>query len=519
MIVEVEYADLISLLGKSVPLQDIVNALDMFGTPVDEYDETTLRVEVFPNRPDMLGPEGISRSLKGVLGIETGLPQWKMSSSELEIDVTSTTIRPHLSFATVTGVKLTESAVKSLMQMQEKLHIGMGRNRAKFSIGIYDMDRIRFPVKYTEMPLKDISFMPLDAPTGEELTGQEVLTQTEKGRDFAHLLPKNPRKAPVMVDAMDRVISMPPILNADFCKVTSSTTNLLIDSTGTAPGTDRMVALIATALAERGGTINVVMPGPLFLPGRMKLDMKYIHKLTGLELNRSEVAELLKRMRFGFLDEVLIPPYRTDIMNQIDLAEDLAIAYGYQNFTHELPRMGLVGKPLKVSEFENTLRCLMVGNGFLEVKLFNLISKVDALLAGGAKVETANPKSLECSVLRPSLLPGLFGLLRSNKSADYPQRIFEIGEIFAPGQGRCLAGFITHAKAGFTEVKGVVDAIQDLTGKTAEQPTWKAGEHPMFMPGRTAISEWGVYGELLPVLSQKIGMPVAGFELRLETDL
>ncbi len=517
MIVEFEWDDLMSFLKGKVPRDALINAIDMMGTPVEEHNDEIVRIEVFPNRPDLLDAGGMGRALNGFLGFEAGYPAWRMASDGIKCSVPESRqslIRPFLSFAMVKALKLNEAAVKGMMQLQEKLHITLGRNRAKYSIGIYNADMIRMPVRYEEWKLDDISFVPLEG--SEELSGRQILEETEKGRAYAHLLPED--RAPVLLDASGKIISMPPIINAEFCKVDANTTNLFIDSTGTSPGTDDIVAVVATSLAERGGIIQPVSPGPLFLPKRMPIDYDRIRALLGLEMSNMQIDSFLNKMRIGAVGEATIPPYRIDITRQMDLAEDVAIAYGYDNFKFTLPKTKLFGRPLPSQVFYNEIRKLMVGFGFLEIRGFNLVSPLASAMAGGANIRVLNAKSSEYSVLRPSLLPGLYHLLLRNKDSEYPQKIFEIGNVFTPEQKVRLAGFIAHSEAGFSEIKGIVDALHTMVAPD-EELKWASGSHPMFMEGRTAVSDWGVYGELAPELSQQVGMPVAGFELKLETDL
>ena len=84
MIVEIEYSELSKLLKAKVSIEKVIEALDSFGTPVDEVLGNSLRIEVNPNRVDMLSPEGIARSLNGFLDAELSYPVWGLIPSEIE---------------------------------------------------------------------------------------------------------------------------------------------------------------------------------------------------------------------------------------------------------------------------------------------------------------------------------------------------------------------------------------------------------------------------------------------------
>ncbi len=512
MIVEVDVRDLMSLLKGNVSLEELIDGLNMFGTPVDEVEENTIRVEVAPNRLDMLSTEGIARSLNGFFGFDTGLPVMSITSSTFEVEVKGSSVRPFVGFSTVHGVKFTEPSIKSIMQMQEKLHISAGRNRRKYSIGLYDLDRIKPPIRYVDMPLDEIHFVPLDEE--EEMSGREILEKTEKGKRYAHLLGD---RAPVLIDARNRIMSMAPVINADWCKVTEKTENVFIDSTGTSPGTDALVSLIATSLAERGGKIGVVIPGPTYLPKRVDVSFDEVRRIIGMDLKDSEIRQSLEKMRYAVENgAVVVPAYRLDVSSVRDVAEDAAIGYGYQRISQEIPSSNLFGVPLLQAERENMYRRLLVGYGFTEVKTFVLTSSDLLELAGSPHIRVQNPKTQEATTLRQSLLPGLLDILERNKDVEYPQRIFEVGPVFLPEQKIAIAGMIAHRDSSFAEIKGVVDSFLSINGIKLD---WTSGSHPFFIEGRTAVAKGGVYGEVRLDLASRVGMPLAAFELILERDL
>ncbi len=504
MIVTFPLDELKSLLRKELAPEDIARAFDMLGAPVESHSGESIEVEVFPNRVDLLSPEGAARALRGILGIETGYPVWDIVPGKLETRIEKTS-RPFVSFSAVLGAEISETSLAMLMQMQEKLHLTVGRDRKKYSIGVYDFDHLKSPISYKELPLKDIVFVPLGGR--KEMNGREILKKTEKGRKYAHLVGET---APVLVDGAGRIISMAPIINAEFCKVTPETRNFFIDSTGTAEGTDAMVALIATSLAERGGKLGVVVPGPSYLPRRMKVSRQYIRKRIGTRISDREIVESLEKMRLGYDGDVLIPPYRIDVFSPLDVAEDAAIGYGHEKFSGELLPSYHSGKAHPSRLLEDKARQVMVGLGFLEAKTFLLTSPELLSLAEEPKEVVNNPKSKEYSALRPSLLPGLYNLLMANKHAEYPQRVFEVGTVFTPEEELRLAGLVAHPEASFSEVKGIVDRVLSLFGKSSK---WEAGEHRFFIPGRTALSPFGVYGEVSLELAEKLGLGSRSYEL------
>ena len=509
MIVDIPFKELAGLLKAKASLETVVNKLSMFGTPVEEFDRDTIKLEVFPNRVDMLSAEGVARALNGFLEAELGYPVWNIRSSKVEVRIKRSANRPFVGFSEVRGSRLTPESLKGIMAMQEKLHETVGRDRRKYSIGLYDLDKIRPPITYEEVPLKEIEFTPLEEAS--PMTGEEILQSTEKGAKYAHLL--RGKTAPVLRDAAGMILSMVPIINSEDCKVTPSTTNFFIDSTGTAPGPEDMVALMATNLAERGGSLGIILPGPSYLPTRLRVDPGYINRITGLSLDEQALRKLLNRMRIGYDGDALVPPYRLDVFGPIDIAEEVAIAHGYENFEGELAPADKPGEHHPSKPLEAEIRKLFAGFGFLELNTVMLTSPEILSLSGKHVLEVNNPKNLNYSALRQSLLPLLFDVLVANKKSEYPQRVFESGKVFLPQEELHVAGLIAHSNANFAEVKGIVDKFLRIAGKDS---SWSPGEHPFFMKGRTAVSDLGVYGEVSPAISEKIGMPLAAFEINLE---
>jgi len=157
------YRDICKLLGRRVGLKKLLRHLTMMGIGAEAAGDE-LKLEVAHNRPDLLSPEGVARVLKGFLGIEIGLPRYEPSASgvTVEVDRSVKPIRPSIAAGVVTNVKLTDEIVASLMQVQEKLHASLCRNRRRGSIGVYDLDTIEPPVLYTTTLPDGILFVPLE---------------------------------------------------------------------------------------------------------------------------------------------------------------------------------------------------------------------------------------------------------------------------------------------------------------------------------------------------------------------
>ena len=316
-----------------------------------------------------------ARAISMFLGIRKNIPSYTAKNSELSMSVEDSVryIRPYVAGAVVKNVKLTSAMIASLMQVQEKLHQTAGRKRKKVAIGVHDFDAIKFPLKYYGAEPSSIKFIPLEG--NKEMTLTEILKYHKKGRDYAHIL-DNAKKYPVIIDKQG-VISFPPIINSERTKVKKTTKNLFIDVTGTdEKEVNAVLNIIVTSLADRGCSIEKIKIGnketPNLMKGEMKVNVNHVNKLLGTNMDKNEINEMLKKMGLMIrADGVSIPCYRSDIMHEIDIIEDVAIAHGYMNFEPEIPDVPGTGKRLEERELDNVLREIMVGCGFQEV--INLI--------------------------------------------------------------------------------------------------------------------------------------------------
>ncbi|MFH1403141.1 MAG: hypothetical protein ABIH11_02610 [Candidatus Altiarchaeota archaeon] len=268
-----------------------------------------------------------------------------------------------------------------------------------------------------------------------------------------------------------------------------------------------------------------MMKTPVWEPRVVELDVGYANRLLGLELTSGEVGEYLERMRFGVevkgsVLKVKVPAFRADILHPIDLVEDIAIAYGYMNFKTSIPGISTLGKADELELFSERIRELMVGYGFMEVMTLIMTNKHELFEKMGFPdeevAEAVNPVSSDHSVARTWLMPSLMNVLEKNRSREYPQMLFEVGDcVKADGsQERKVAGVLAHSRSSFSEVKSVVSGLMVELGGECDV---KACVHGSFIDGRAAEIGSGFFGELKPGVLDAFGLevPVSAFEISL----
>ncbi len=514
--------------------QTIIDRVPMIGADIERIEEDHVDVEFFPDRPDLYSPEGVARAMRGFLGMEEGLPVYTVRPSGItfSVDPGLADIRPFLASAVIRNVNLDEEAIESLMSLQEALHWAVGRGRGKVAIGVHDLDAVTPPFRYIASP-RNRSFVPLDFE--QEMTMEEILVDHPKGRDYARLVEDFPR-FPLIVDADDRVLSFPPIINGELTRVTTATKNILLDCTGT----DRRAVMtatniICTALIEAGATVETVeVDGeemPTLAPAERVVSVEECASLLGLPLTAEEMTRLLRRMRFGAeLDgesrvRVLVPCYRADILHDWDVFEDVAIAYGFENFDSALPATSTVAEEHPITAVAGAVRSVMTGLGYLEVIPFTLTN--ERVLYANMQREPSpgtlrllHPISEEQTVVRTDLLPLLMEMLLSNKHRELPQRLFAVGDVVeACVTYQKVAAVSIHPAADFSEAYAAADV---LCRELSLSYTVAESADPAFLDGRRAdiIVDGkivGVFGEIHPAVLTAFDLEhsVAAFALDL----
>lgn len=521
-----------------------------------------IRMELLAVRPDMFDPGGLARTLRGYLGQQLGSPEYPLSPPKTRVEVdpvlaTDACPRPAIACAVVRGIRLDDDVIKVLMNLQENLHWALGRDRKHASIGVYDLDTIALPdLRYEAAEPNGVSFVPLgsdpEAPDAR-ITPALILERHPKGVEFSRLL-KGFERYPLLSDAEGGVLSMPPIINSEHTRVTERTENLFIDVTGTNRRlVGRTLNVLVTSLRElvpdiRIEQVTIAYPDgelitPDFAPQPMDLGVAETARLLGIELDPPRLMELLRRMGHevergdGDLLHVRVPAYRNDILHRRDLMEDAAIAFGYHNITPVLVPTMTVGGERPEERTLRIARQALCGLGFLEVMTLQLSSEeraFDAMRRPRTEdhVRVAHPISSEQTLLRTTLAPGLLDTLAVNAHREYPQRIFEGGEVTVlvdsetgAQERHHLAVALIGPKMSVTEARAVAEAVlrEFCLGIRTEN-----ADLATYLPGRgaTVTALWeggqevvGEIGELHPEVLEtfRLRYPAAIFELDLTT--
>jgi phenylalanyl-tRNA synthetase beta chain len=244
---------------------------------------------------------------------------------------------------------------------------------------------------------------------------------------------------------------------------------------------------------------------------------------------------------------VTLPSWRLDLEREIDLIEEVARVYGYNRFANTLPGFGEGVRALPWAEKESEVRRTLLAAGFHEAIANTFCSAAEAAWSApqpGLTVPLGNPLSEEAGVLRPSLVPGMLGLIAGNLHRDVSDvRLFELGTVFSgttdkveerpavafgcvgslPEQGALHAARTVE----FHDLKGVVEQVlarfqagavyfDRFPAETGLTPEWL---HP-YRAARVAVegATVGWFGQLHPreADARKLKEPVLVGELYLD---
>ena len=275
-------------------------------------------------------------------------------------------------------------------------------------------------------------------------------------------------------------------------------------------------AAAATALARACALIEEIGAGTV-RPGwvdacaaapavpTVHLDYARVRAMLGVEVDPAEVRRILTGLGFDVTPrgegvDATVPTWRIDVARDVDLVEDVARHFGYDQLPVTFPALSTVPPaPDRRLELDRAVRRLATAAGFSEAVTFSFISERAALEFAheGALVRLTNPLSELFAVLRPSLFPGLVDAVAHNRRHGQKDvRLFELGTRFerASGESRTLglawsgAGLPEHwsQRARSADVYDITGVVESLGVALGVPFTLTAETHGSLTPGRSA---------------------------------
>jgi len=536
------------------------------GQCVREYldlDDVTIDVDLTANRGDCLGIKGLAREVGVLNSLEVTEPVITKATPTIDdvlaINIEATEACPRYLGRVIKGIN--PSATTPLWMVEKLRRCGTRSIDPVVDVTNYILLELGHPMHAFDLAKLDGGINVRFANKEEKLT---LLDENEVTLKEGTLVIADDNKA----------LAMAGIFGGLESGVTTNTTDIFLESAFFAPlailgkarqyglhtdsshryergidptlqfdAIERATELLLSIVGGQAGPV-VEAKSDADIPQikdvslrREKLDGRIGHHIED-----DKVTEILTRLGFTVTTtgegvdkvwQVVVSAYRFDIKIEVDLIEEVARIYGYNNIPNISPKATLKMCEKKEAKLSlSNLKQVLVNRDYQEAITYSFVDpKVQALLHPEQEVMTLpHPISSEMSVMRLSLWTGLLQAMVYNQNRQQGRvRLFEAGLRFVPDesaengvrQQNMLAGVISgqrvdehwsmeKAATDFYDVKGDVEAILALTCD-AQGYEFSKAEVDALHPGQTAkITKNGIYlgcvGALHPELERKLGL-------------
>src|SRR3990167_5480171 len=473
-------------------------------------DDFCLDVEVTSNRPDCLGVIGIAREVAAMVGASVQLPETNYINTNIDVSklisiaVEEPILCPHYTARIVRHITVKPSPD----WMQKRLKC----------IGLRPVNNIVDITNYVMME----TGQPLHAFDLDKLSDQRIIVRRARGGE--EIVTINGASRALFHDMLviadsKRPVAIAGIMGGKDTDVSASTRNIHlecaqfvprqvrrtskvtgiasdssysfergVDPEGVELASKRAVKLIKDLAEGEVANRNIDVRLERYETKRITLRIERLNKVLGLEIKRTVASDILKRLQFNILNEVEtgfkpvstfidveVPNYRGDVYREIDLIEEIARIYGYNNIPTKtsISVRGSVKSEYEI--VEDYVRQFLIGIGFYEAKTFSIVDTSPLqsvnLWSDRGGIDIANPLRQEESRLRTCLLPSLIRTKIYNMNHGVEQvRIFEIAKVYLAGEKlpeekTCLS---ILADTDFFTLKGIVESLLLNLGITSK---------------------------------------------------
>ena len=539
-------------------------------------DDTVLDVEVTPNRGDCLSVLGLAREVAALFAARLRAPRlraahWAGSHDgarfSFSVSIEATDLCPRYAALSMTGIKIGPSPA----WLKRRLELcGM---RALNNV----VDATNYVMLELGQPLHAFDF-------GKIAGGRIIVRRAGDTREFVTLddVPRALDPNDMLIADSDKPLAIAGVMGGLNSEVGDSTATILLESAYFEPmtiaRTARRLGLRSEASyrfergIDRAGQVGALIRAADLIrriargreaspiadfeprtaePREIALDLGAMESLLGAAIPPAVARSRLKSLgaqvstRAKGVLAVVPPSFRSDLVEQADLIEEVARLGGLEDIPALLPeRVAALARVNREREFLKGTREVMLGCGLTEAATIAFIAPADnarfsGLQAAPRPVKVTNPLSAELSELRVSLMPGLIASLRFNLNREARAfHAFEMGKTFrmdgdvatehhhlaAVSYGAfALSAIGEHSvMAGFFSIKGILETYLEAIG-ILPRVAFKALESadaPFLHPGRSAIvtlddAPIGLIGELHPAEAMRLDLndPCAVYEL------
>jgi phenylalanyl-tRNA synthetase beta chain len=312
---------------------------------------------------------------------------------------------------------------------------------------------------------------PLHAFDYDKLVGHKIVVRTAKdGEKFVTLDGKERTliSETLMICDAEKPIAVAGVMGGANTEISDTTTNILMESAYFDPRnirrTSKFLSLSTEASYrfERGTDINItvaavnraaqmiqelaggeLLKGSLDVypkkrkPVTLKARISRINSVIGISLTKAQIISLLRKIdlvvKSSSKDDILVtvPSFRNDILEEIDIIEEVARVYGYNNIETKTHAAIDFSSNVRTDLLQDEIREYLIGSGFNEILAISLQDEETMSLAGKPLIKALNPVSAELSALRTSLVTSALRIVKHNRNHGITDlRLFEMGNIY-----------------------------------------------------------------------------------------
>jgi phenylalanyl-tRNA synthetase beta chain len=518
-------------------------------------NEVIIEIGITPNRPDCLSVLGVAREVAAIIGTEIKYPDYGVMEE-----------REHIGNLAAVEVHDPDGCPRYSCRLVKDVKITTSPDWLKTKVEASGIRSINNIVDITNFILLELG-QPLHAFDYDLIGGGKIVVRPAKERESIRTLDGVDRpltKEDLVICDAETPIAIAGVMGGVNTEVSESTRNILVESAyfnpvrvrrtskrtnlrsessyrfergvdpnGVVKALDRASELIRELAGGKvaRGKIDVY-PSPI-QPKEVNLSIKRVNSILGTALEPQKVKQLIEGLGIETLKvkdgemTFRIPTYRVDLTRDVDLIEEVARHYGYNNISTTLPVVPMMPDGLKREKIsENKAKEILVSFGFLEVIHYSFEDpEFLSLFDETAPLRILNPLTNEGSAMKTNLISGIIKnvVLNLNRQAQ-DIRIFEVGKVYIPRENglpkeiRKIAGAAAGGRQpelwdkeefDFFDLKGVLERVLEAFFVSNKVGFEEASQVRFLHPGKSAKimignEEAGYLGELHPDFREKL---------------
>jgi phenylalanyl-tRNA synthetase beta chain len=510
-----DHSGIMILSDDLTPGQSLLDTMDL--------EDSVFDVAITPNRIDCASVVGIAREIGALTDTPVTMPEIHFEQGDTSIeDLASVTVLDAYGCPRYTA------------GLVDQVNIGPSPFWMRYRLHVSGIRAINNVVDVTNYVLLELG-QPLHAFDYHRLAGRKIVVQKARnGQAFTTLdgQSRDLDDQTLMICDGERHVALAGIMGGLNSEITQSSDTVLIESAYFDPltirrsskrlglsteasyrfergidigGVDRALKRSLMLIAElaggkvAGGIIDCY-PEPWSAP-RITVRVQRTNEILGAKISREQIAHYLSCLGMAVREEgsnrmeVKPPSFRVDLTREIDLIEEIARLIGYDAIPVTLPAIRSGQGDTAAITLRDRIKALLVGMGFVEVVTYSFVSPKSTEILGADEhsvlrsfVKLLNPLSVDQSIMRTSLIPGLLSSARLNAlRGQNDLRIFEWGKIYLqgdeelPDEKEFLAAFLSGMASShqwyeaprevdFFDIKGTAEHILEELG--IEEPAF-----------------------------------------------